>query len=710
LAAAYLQRQAGDRTVNTERAIVLYQEVLVASDRQRDQMGWTRSARNLADALIRARLEQPARTDRAVDLLTETVATLDKAHRPQAAFDARLALADALKRRSRWTTPADLDDAQKILTGAHVPTGDAIRAAQLAAANAELLKARRNDAGEAVVTPEDVVAAWRAALALTDQSATPRMWASMENNLGNACNEADRPDLYSCAREAYGAALTVRTLADMPMEHFESLTNLGQLEFRQRHWAAAAEIAQTLTANAERVFPDSADLAVVEDAAARSERWYENGAYALAKLARANEAYRMLDGGRARTARLRVGLRDSAARAAPPSDALVIAPLVTNQGTAIFLDMEGGPTRVKFLDDLNGGEVARHLSTDDEAHPGWLQQYDTAHDPYGLPEAVRRRMWADDVADISDWIGARLVQPTLSWLAEQGVPLDRPLVWSVQGELAILPFAAATLADGRPLISLRAISLTPSEYFLGAPIHVSSEPLLSVANPTRDPALAFAALESASAVNQAGVGARFLPAEEATSDELVRSFAAARVLHFAGHAWHDPEAPEESFLETADGHLTLKTLLAARPTRAPDLVVLSACESGRIHVTEAANEFQGLPIGFLAAGSGGVVATLWPVDDVVAFLLMDEFFRQLFGQQEPPQAALAAAQNWLRTASGMDLAAHIQRIRQENRASSAKLNQADETFQAIGTARPFAAAAYWSGFYYTGQINFRSHR
>lgn len=702
LAGAYMQRQRGDRTVNAEHAITLYQQALAASDRRHDPAGWARVARNLADALLQARLQQPARLDRSVELLTQAVEALDAASRPQAAFDTRLTLADALRRRASWTAMADLDAAAKVLDDARLPPGDQRRLGQLAAAKADLLVSRRAD-GDESVRPEDVAAAWRAALALTDRARSPRAWASMQNNLGNACNQADRPDLEACARDAYGAALAIRTLADMPMEHFESLTNLGQLEFRRGHWAAAAQIATDLTANEERLFPDLSDLAVAEDAAGRSGRWYENGAYALAKLGRADEAYRMLDAGRARTARQRVGLHDAVLRGAAPSNSLIVAPLITNQGTAVFIRIDG-TTKVRFLDDLKGPEVARRISADDVSQPGWLQQYDTAHYPFDQNEAARRRLWSNDVAEMADWMGSRLVQPILAALAEEGVPSDRPIVWSLQGELAILPFSAATLADGRPLVAARPTSLTPSEYFLGLHVSAATEPLLSIANPTADPKLAFAALESTSAVRSAGATARALPAAQATSKGLIQSFPIARVLHFAGHAWHDPDQPDQSFLETADGHLTLATLLAARPADAPDLVVLSACESGRVHVTGSANEFQGLPIGFLTAGAGGVVATLWPVDDLVAFLLMDDFFQRVFQQRETPQAALAGAQNWLRTANGADLAARVRRIRSETATPPAKLDEASAAFQTLGDETPFASAAYWSAFYYTGQI------
>ena len=173
LAGAYRQRQAGDRTANAERAIALYQQALAPTDQRRDPAGWARVARNLADALLQSRLLQPGRIDRAVALLEGSVTAFEKANRLGAAFDTRLFLADALRERATWTSASDLDAAAAILDAAHPLEADRRRLGQLAGARADLLATRRK-LGDAKIRPEDVAAAWRAALDLTDRARWPR--------------------------------------------------------------------------------------------------------------------------------------------------------------------------------------------------------------------------------------------------------------------------------------------------------------------------------------------------------------------------------------------------------------------------------------------------------------------------------------------------------------------------------------------------------
>src|SRR5258708_36717653 len=59
----------------------------------------------------------------------------------------------------------------------------------------------------------------------------------------------------------------------------------------------------------------------------------------------------------------------------------------------------------------------------------------------------------------------------------------------------------------------------------------------------------------------------------------------------------------------------------------------------------------------LQAGARAVRASLWPVDDKAPYLLIVRFAQEWFPrmQSEPPAAALARAQRWLRTVTNRDL-------------------------------------------------------
>lgn len=76
------------------------------------------------------------------------------------------------------------------------------------------------------------------------------------------------------------------------------------------------------------------------------------------------------------------------------------------------------------------------------------------------------------------------------------------------------------------------------------------------------------------------------------------------------------------------------------------LVVLSACESGVGEKVVGEGVF-GLQRAFHVAGVPNVLATLWPVSDRDAVTLMDQFYKELIGNQKTPAAALRTAQQTL---------------------------------------------------------------
>jgi len=92
------------------------------------------------------------------------------------------------------------------------------------------------------------------------------------------------------------------------------------------------------------------------------------------------------------------------------------------------------------------------------------------------------------------------------------------------------------------------------------------------------------------------------------------------------------------------------------------LITLSACETGLSEAMGSrAEEYVGLPAGFLQAGGSAIVASLWAVDDLSTALLMERFYANLLpadhnGPGEdpdtrsplPPAEALRRAQIWLR--------------------------------------------------------------
>ena len=73
----------------------------------------------------------------------------------------------------------------------------------------------------------------------------------------------------------------------------------------------------------------------------------------------------------------------------------------------------------------------------------------------------------------------------------------------------------------------------------------------------------------------------------------------------------------------------------------PLIVILSACETG-LGRTLKGDEVQSLSRAFIYAGAGGVVSSLWKVDDKATCELMNIFYREL--RSKSPAQALSAAQ------------------------------------------------------------------
>jgi CHAT domain-containing protein len=145
------------------------------------------------------------------------------------------------------------------------------------------------------------------------------------------------------------------------------------------------------------------------------------------------------------------------------------------------------------------------------------------------------------------------------------------------------------------------------------------------------------------------------------------------LLHYAGHAVHDPERPERSFLALAAPHgrsgsdrLTAAEL-EALDLRHLRLVVLAACETSRSKKGWSVG-LPGLTDAFLNAGAAGVVGSLWRVNDDHTRSLMIRFHRAYHRSRDGP-AALRSAQLQL-------------------------LSSKDPTFR---------SPAAWAGFQYTGR-------
>ena len=87
------------------------------------------------------------------------------------------------------------------------------------------------------------------------------------------------------------------------------------------------------------------------------------------------------------------------------------------------------------------------------------------------------------------------------------------------------------------------------------------------------------------------------------------------------------------------------------------LLILSACQTAILDISGAIDEVRSLAVGMVQAGAEAVLGTLWSVDDEATYLLIVRFAQEWFPHmhEEPPAAAFARAQRWLRTVTNRDL-------------------------------------------------------
>ncbi|MEP7206533.1 MAG: CHAT domain-containing tetratricopeptide repeat protein [Casimicrobiaceae bacterium] len=304
----------------------------------------------------------------------------------------------------------------------------------------------------------------------------------------------------------------------------------------------------------------------------------------------------------------------------------------------------------------------------------------------------------EKIGELSDWLARRLVAPVLA-----GIKSATHVVIVPDGALAFLPFETLP-ADGRLLITRADISYAQSGSLYALMV---ARQAAYKALPDRRELLAMGGAvyqqnaDGATAIRKSRQAAQFQPvvgtgpdgvkralramdlrwenlpgteqevdsvaalfsgavkfkgrdASEATLQRLDRdgSLGKFRYLLFAAHGYLDPAEPALSALVLsqvdnppgADGYVTA----AEWPTYhlRSDLVVLSACETGRGTLV-AGEGVLGLPYAFYAAGNTSTVMTLWPVFDQTTPIFMQHFFARLRNGESAARALSAVKREFL---------------------------------------------------------------
>ena len=137
------------------------------------------------------------------------------------------------------------------------------------------------------------------------------------------------------------------------------------------------------------------------------------------------------------------------------------------------------------------------------------------------------------------------------------------------------------------------------------------------------------------------------------------------VLHIATHGLADLRQPMTSLLmlpaKDASGNATYLTAGQVQSWHGDaDLVYLSACETA-VGPARFADGMPGLQRAFLRAGAHGVVATLWPVEDVYAGQFATDFYRRYTAGQPAPRALADTQRAWMQPPPGLRASEQVHR-------------------------------------------------
>lgn len=112
------------------------------------------------------------------------------------------------------------------------------------------------------------------------------------------------------------------------------------------------------------------------------------------------------------------------------------------------------------------------------------------------------------------------------------------------------------------------------------------------------------------------------------TEKIVRKFSENKdVIHFSCHGTYLPTftlklgSKKRAFKFTRDDVLRLVNLKS-------NLVVLSACQTGRLDIDFRTNEFYGFPSYFFQVGVPSLILSLWKIDDNFAIKFMNNFYEK----------------------------------------------------------------------------------
>jgi CHAT domain-containing protein len=394
-----------------------------------------------------------------------------------------------------------------------------------------------------------------------------------------------------------------------------------------------------------------------------------------------------------------------------PEDGALMAPLVTTEGSAVFVIPHGADSvrtdHVVMLDSLTEDDLLKLLQgpANVSGLGGWMGAYFAFRN--GWTNAAMEQ-WLEVIEKSTGQLWTMLMDPVHKKLQDLNLAEAAPVTLMPQGYLGLLPLHAAWRdMDGekRTFIDDYTVTYVPSAYSLSiskSRMQKTSRQkpsVLAVINPTED--LRYTQVEGMAVESLFDPDNRkTLSGNVATKERVVEKIPGWTYLHFSCHGIYNWKDVMNSGLVLANHDiLTLSEIISGLDLDTARLVTLSACETGMTDIQQSPDEFIGLPTGFLQAGAAGVVSTLWAVNDVATSLLIKHFYRKHLKEELPPDQALRSAQLWLRGATRKDLGETYKSIDRMSHHEAYRELVMDGD---LGD-KPYVNPYYWAAFTFTGK-------
>lgn len=261
-----------------------------------------------------------------------------------------------------------------------------------------------------------------------------------------------------------------------------------------------------------------------------------------------------------------------------------------------------------------------------------------------------------DSEDVLKALHQILIKPIQAQLPEDE---NASVIIIPQGFLFTIPFAALQDEQDRSLIEKHTLLTAPSIQALDLTLALKKSvpsttnaivvgnpamPKVQVADGTTEVLDSLPGAEAEAKAIAQVLNTQPLIGAQARKSEVLKRLPKASIIHFATHGLLDdlyqrefpgaialaPDQPQQ----VNDGLLTTDEMLNENFSLSADLVVLSACDTGRGRIT--GDGVVGLSRSLIAAGVPSVVVSLWAVSDNSTSDLMRSFYRNLQSLKPTP--------------------------------------------------------------------------